>query len=425
MATEQDNPEAAPIWARDDAFPEAPQGWGWVDAKEKNHPCDSLEKLTEAIRSDRDGSVNLVWTPEKPRMVLPEELPGMGDALRAARERWTRDDLEDARHKLRWFGMACVGFGAWAFYQGLTGAGNAAVGFPERLKFAAKTLLSSGQSGLALLLFLVFAFIPWYQARKRRRELGAWNDERIAATVPAMRFETWLEGQKAPMTKVLLVLTAAVGLAQLLCHVRTSGWTSLMTVFHNWDGIAEAGLVKDRYLHGEWWRLFTAPFLHGNIVHFLMNASALIYLGRRLEVFARWPHLPLVFLFSACAGGEASARFVAAPSVGASGGLMGWLGFLLVFETLHKSLVPLRTRRRLAAGVLLTALIGLIGYRYIDNAAHAGGLLAGMLYAMIVFPKSSSTERPKSTATDRIAGGACLFVLAASAFLAASRIMGG
>jgi len=424
MATEKDTPDPPPVWARGDAFPEAPQGWGWVDAKGKTHPCDSPEKLMDAIRGDRDGSVNLVWTQENPRMILPEELPGTGDALRAARERWTRDDLEDVKHKLRWFGMACVGFGGWAFYQGLVRAGNPA-GFPERLNFAARTVLSSGQSGLALLMFLIFAFIPWYQARKRRRELGEWDDARIAATVPAMRFETWLAWQKAPTTRILLALMTVVGLAQLFCHVRTAGWDSLIAVFQNWDGIAEAGLVKGRYLQGEWWRLFTAPFLHGNIVHFLMNASALIYLGRRLEVFARWPHLPMVFLFSACAGGEASARFVAAPSVGASGGLMGWLGFLLVFETLHKSLVPLSARRRLAAGVFLTALIGLVGYRYIDNAAHAGGLLAGMSYAAIVFPKSSSTERPNSTVADRIAGGACLVVLAASAFLAVSRIIGG
>lgn len=396
-----------------------------MDAKGKQHPCDSSEKLTEAIRGDRDGSVNLVWTPENPRMILPEELPGMGDALRAARERWTRDDLEDAKHKLRWFGTACLGFGGWAFYQGFAHASHASVGFSERLIFAAKTLLGSGQSGLALLMFVVFAFIPWYQARKRRRELGAWSDERIAATVPAMRFETWLDLQKAPMTKFLLALIAAVALAQLFVQVRTSGWLSLLAIFHQWNGVLEAGLLKDRYQLGEWWRLFTAPFLHGNVVHFLMNASALVYLGRRLEVFARWPHLPMVFLFSACAGGEASARFVATQSVGASGGLMGWLGFLLMFETLHKSLVPLRARRRLAAGVLLTAMIGLVGYRYIDNAAHAGGLLAGMLYAVIVFPKSSSTTRPNSTATDRIVGAACLLVLSASALLAISRIIGG
>ncbi len=395
-----------------------------MGAKGKTYPCESLEKLESAIRDDRDGSVTLVWTPENPRLILPEELSGMGNALRAARQRWTRDDLEDAKHKLRWFGLAFVGFGIYAFYQGFIHAGPQAA-LSERLGLAGRATLASGQSGLALLMFVVFAFIPWYQARKRRKEIGRWSDAGIAATVPAMRFETWLERQKAPMTKVLLALMTAVGLAQLLCHVRSSGWSSMMAIFHNWDGINEAGLVKDRYAQGEWWRLFTGPLLHGNIVHFLMNASALVYLGRRLEVFARWPHLPMVFLFSACAGGEASARFVAAPSVGASGGLMGWLGFLLVFETLHKALVPLRARRRLAAGVLLTALIGVVGYRYIDNAAHAGGLLAGMLYAGIVFPKSSSAARPGSTVTDRIMGGACLLALAASALLAISRIIGG
>jgi membrane associated rhomboid family serine protease len=150
-----------------------------------------------------------------------------------------------------------------------------------------------------------------------------------------------------------------------------------------------------------------------------MNGAALMYLGKRVEVFARWPHVPLVFLFSACIGGEASARFLAAPTVGASGGLMGWLGFLLVFETLHGRLVPRKSTRRLLAGLLLTGLIGVIGYRFIDNAAHAGGCLAGMLYAAIVFPKSASAMRPRTTFTDRLAGSLALVVLLASAVLAA------
>ena len=102
---------------------------------------------------------------------------------------------------------------------------------------------------------------------------------------------------------------------------------------------------------------------------------------------------------------------------------MGWLGFLLVFETLHKRLVPLGARRRLAAGVVLTAVIGLVGYRYIDNAAHAGGLLAGMLYAVIVFPSSSASQRPRSNITDRFAGSAALLVLTGAAVFAISRIM--
>jgi membrane associated rhomboid family serine protease len=422
--TTQESPEI-PVWAREDAFPEAPDGWGWIDAKKKPHACDSLESLAAAIRDDRDASVTLVWAPGHTRMILPEELNGMGDALRTARARWSRDDLDDAAHKLRWFGTILLGLSAYVFYGGLVLAGNLAaqsgttVGFPQRLKFAARAVFDSTSCGLALLMFLIFAFIPWYQARKRRTELAGWTEAGIADFIPALRFETWLDRQKAPLTKVFLGLNALVAVAQILGGLDTAGWGSLI---HHWSGTSAAGLVKERYLHGEWWRLFTAPFLHGNVVHFLMNAAALAYLGKRVEVFARWPHLPLVFLFAACVGGEASARFLPAPSVGASGGLMGWLGFLLVFETLHGRLVPRQARRRLAAGVLLTALIGLVGYRFLDNAAHAGGLVAGMLYAAMVFPASSSPVRPRSTITDRVAGAAALAVLTAAALFAAWQV---
>jgi membrane associated rhomboid family serine protease len=119
----------------------------------------------------------------------------------------------------------------------------------------------------------------------------------------------------------------------------------------------------------------------------------------------------------------ASAYFLAAPSIGASGGLLGWLGFLLVFEWLHARLVPRSASRRLLAGAALTALIGLIGYRFIDNAAHVGGLLAGMLYAFVVFPKSASPQRPDSTVTDLIAGGIALAVISAAALFALLRVI--
>ena len=425
--THLENP-AAPVWAREDAFPEAPAGYGWVDAKGGLHPCESPEALATAVRDDRDGSVALVWATGHPRMLLPGELGGMGEALQTARARWTTEDLEEARHRLRWFGAALAAFSLWAFLHGFFEAGAYAVksgmaaSIGVRFGSGLRAMFGSTQTGLALLMFVIFAFIPWWQARKRRAELGHWSDGGYSDTAPTIRFETWLERQRAPFTQILLGLVALVALAQISSGVRSSGWGSLFAIFGSWDGISAAGLMKDRYISGEWWRLLTAPLLHGNLVHFLMNAAALVYLGKRLEVFARWPHLPLVFLFAACIGGEASVRFIAAPSVGASGGLMGWLGFLLVFETLHKNLIPRRARRRLAAGVALTALIGIIGYRFIDNAAHAGGLLAGMAYAAIVFPKSSSPERPGSTLTDKLAGGGALAVLAAAALFAVSEM---
>ncbi len=377
-----------------------------MDTRGRLHPCATGETLVSAIREDRDGGVALAWMPGCPHMILPEEVEGAEQAILEARKRRVSDNLLDASHKLRWLGILLAGLALYVFYQKWTRVPHDALPV-ERLLMALQAVVNSPWMGITLLLFLIFAFIPWYQARKRLRELAGWSDGHLEAIIPVLRFETWLDLQKAPVTRCLLGMITVVGLAQLLPT----------------DALAAAGLVKARYLHGEWWRILTSPFLHGNPIHFLMNTSALLYLGKRLEVFARWPHVTMVFLFSACVGGEASARFVAATSVGASGGLMGWLGFLLVFESLHGSLVPRSARRRLLAGVLLTGLIGLIGYEFIDNAAHAGGLLAGMLYALIVFPKSSSPKRPNSTLTDRITGGAALAVLIGSAGFAVMKIL--
>jgi len=412
-----------PVWARDDAFAMAPEGWGWVDFKGKPHPCESSEALVAAIHDDRDAGVELVWTPSHERLILPEELSDATDAVLAARQRRAADHLLDAREKLRFFGGLLAGLAVYMFYQGWQYAPAAATP-GERQGFAWHALLGSMSLGITLLMFLIFAFIPWYQAHKRLRELSRWTDGDGLALVPILRFESWLAAQSAPVTKILLGLVTLVAVAQILSAVQSAGWAGWLVLLHGWPGTTEAGLSKPSHLHGETWRLFTAPLLHGNLVHFLMNAAAMLYLGKRLEVFARWPHVLLVFLFAACIGGEASARFVTAPSVGASGGLMGWLGFLLVFESLHHRLVPRTATRRLLAGVVLTGVIGLIGFRFIDNAAHLGGLLAGVVYALIVFPKSTSPHRPKTALPDRLAGGAALGVLVLSALVAVWKISG-
>lgn len=382
-------PDDAPVWARADAFSEAPEGWGWTDRKGGQHPVNSLEELSTSIREDRSSAIDLVWTPADPRMVVPEEVPELFHALFAARRRWVAADLEHSFGQLKIFGAGVVVTAAMTYWKD-------------------QPLLKSASIGMALVLFVMFAVIPWYQAWKRGRELHNWSPEGMVAAIPPLRFETWLDLQRAPFTKCLLVLMTLTGLAQIFSV----------------ESIKSAGLVKNAYFQGETWRLFTAPFLHGNPVHWFLNMAALLYLGRRVEVFARWPHLVMVFLFTAWVGGEASARFFSSTSVGASGGLMGLLGFLLVFETLHARLVPRSSRRRLLAGVALTGVIGLIGYRFIDNAAHAGGLIAGLVYAAIVFPKSSSPHRPQSTITDRIVGTLALTATVGSAAFTIWKVLG-
>lgn len=386
-----------------------------MDEKGRQHACPSLEKLTRAIAADHDAAMMLAWTPAQSRMVVPEEVPGSESAIRTARETWNRRDLSSSRNRMAWIGAGVAlltlyqAWLGWNHFQQLAGKSGVEISFPTHLRLTLQSLVHSTAVGIGIMAWILFAFLPWYQARKSRRELDRWNDRGLAAAVPALRFDTWLQQQRAPVTRYFLCLIAGVGLSQIMPG----------------SSLAAAGLVKASYLQGESWRLFTAPFLHGNIVHFLMNAAALAYLGKRLETFARWPHLVLVFLFSAYIGGLASVQFMdpRGTAIGASGGLMGWLGFLLVFETLHAKLVPKTVRKRLLAGVFLTAFIGLIGYRYIDNAAHFGGLLAGMLYAAIVFPKSSSVYRPRSTLTDLVAGGAALVALTGMAAFAIWRIL--
>ena len=408
------------VWAREEAFPKAGEGYGWVDRKCGRHASASFEELSKTIREDSASAVSLVWTPESAYCRVPEEIEALAQPIQQIRKRWAADDLADAQYRLRNFGIGMavlvgyVAFQAWGLFVERQKASGLDLGLLEHLKFIARALVASTWVGLALLAFLIFAFIPWYQARKKTAEIKRLGGG-VAPNVPLIRFETWLEVQKAPVTCVLLGMISLVFLAQVIHDGSILGFR---------ESIERAGLVKDVYRGGEYWRLFTAPMLHGGLIHFVMNALALLYLGKRLEVFARWPHVPMVFLFSALVGGEASARFLDSPSVGASGGLMGWLGFLLVFETLHSSLVPRSAKRRLIGGVLMTALIGVVGYRFIDNAAHFGGLAAGMAYAVIVFPKSTSVMRPKMNATDRIVGIGSLAVIAASAVIAVSRMIG-
>ncbi|HEY1120444.1 MAG TPA: hypothetical protein VGE67_02550, partial [Haloferula sp.] len=93
-----------PVWAREDAFPEAGPGWGWVDRKGGRKEVESFEELERAIVEDAGARVDLVWTPEARGYVLPEEIPALHSALREARIRWARWEMEEGRRQMMVFG---------------------------------------------------------------------------------------------------------------------------------------------------------------------------------------------------------------------------------------------------------------------------------------------------------------------------------
>ena len=71
-----------------------------------------------------------------------------------------------------------------------------------------------------------------------------------------------------------------------------------------------------------------------------------------------------------------------AASVGASGGVLGLVGFLLVVAVRHRSFLPPDLAKSIIRSVLFMAALGFLAKDYIDNAAHAGGFIVGCLVAL-------------------------------------------
>ena len=403
------NPDVTPVWARDGVFPSKSSGadFGFIDSKGGEQSASSAEELAEKIDGSRAG-IHLVWTPESDQLVVPESVPALHKVLRRRQGKFADHDASDGKRMSLVFGLAVL----WTGYKVWENHGK-----------SWHAIYSSQLTGLAALLLLIFGLLPLYESWKTRRRLAGSKPADMAKEIPEAQFDAWLESCKVPVTYGLLVCLGLVGLVQLCID----GWSSTGVK----SSILQAGLLKLQALnHPELadgaarWRIFTAPLLHGNIIHLAMNASGILYLGRRTESLARWPHLVIVFVISAWIGGVASFYWIPDKiAVGASGGLLGLLGFMLVFEKMHPRLVPKPAQRRLLAGVLLMVMIGFLGMSFIDNAAHAGGLLAGMAYAGIVFPKSASFHRPQTITKDKIVGGLMVIAVLGATFWTIYQLM--
>lgn len=405
--------EGLPVWARPGVFSEKPvqsgdEGeFGFIDAKGNLHTASDVDELGRLVSRSRNG-IDFVWTPASEYLVVPEEVAALYEPLRARQARQARQDCSDGTRMSVVFGaiMLWTLFAAWK-----NSGGDLSVVFSRQL------------TGLAAMLFFLFGLLPLYEGWKTRRHLATTKVVDMEEEVPDARFEAWLHRQRVPVTWFLLGCIFLCGLTQLFLDWGSAEFSK---------SVIEAGLLKQTALSypsqtdgTAWWRMLTAPMLHGNPVHFLMNAAGILYLGRRTELLARWPHLLIVFVASMWVGGLASFYWIPHKiAVGASGGMMGLLGFMLVFETLHVRLVPKPARRRLLAGLVLMVVIGFLGMSFIDNAAHAGGLLAGVAYAALVFPSSSSAARPGMMVRDRLVGFLAGALLGAASLLAIFKIVG-
>ena len=147
-------------------------------------------------------------------------------------------------------------------------------------------------------------------------------------------------------------------------------------------------LSRDAVLAGEWWRLVTAIFLHGGIEHLVGNLIALFVLGMVCEHAYGRAQFVFLFVATGIAGSVVSMLTSPGPSVGASGAIFGLQGAAIVLFRAHRERLLVRDRR---IGVVLIvwavyAIAQGVLTPYVDNGAHLGGVLAGLLLARRLHP---------------------------------------
>lgn len=150
----------------------------------------------------------------------------------------------------------------------------------------------------------------------------------------------------------------------------------------------------------EYYRLFTAMFMHGNILHLLFNMYALYVIGTQLESFIGKAKYLIVYIFSGLTASLLSLAFLSdnAISIGASGAIFGLMGALLYFGYHYRVYLGNVMKSQIIPLIILNLLLGFM-MTGIDNAAHIGGLIGGFLILMAlgIKYKSKTSERINGT----------------------------
>jgi rhomboid protease GluP len=142
---------------------------------------------------------------------------------------------------------------------------------------------------------------------------------------------------------------------------------------------------------GQYWRLFTAMFLHGGLAHLAFNGFALYSLGLNLERTYGSLRFLLIYVLSGLAGGVLYFMLgpQRIPSVGASGAIFGIIGAELAYVVSNRALFGAMGRQRLKnilSLLLINAFINL-AMPNLNKLAHVGGFLCGLALGLALTPR--------------------------------------
>lgn len=151
--------------------------------------------------------------------------------------------------------------------------------------------------------------------------------------------------------------------------------------------LAALGMITPTTIaDGEYWRLFAAMFIHIGILHLLLNSWALYQLGGVFEIMFGPKRFAVTYFVSGLIASITSALRTAAFSAGASGAIFGILGALIVAIRRSPKWRHQQWARSLTHQLILWAGINIVigtSFPGIDNAAHMGGFVAGLILGFL------------------------------------------
>jgi len=137
----------------------------------------------------------------------------------------------------------------------------------------------------------------------------------------------------------------------------------------------------------EWYRLFTAMFLHGGMTHLLMNMFSLYLIGRGVEQYFNAKSYITIYIFSGLIGGLASMYMhPASVGIGASGAIFGIFGAMAGFFIAHREKIEAHTKAFMKDFAIIIGINLVLGFSIpsIDVSAHVAGSVVGFIGGFIV-----------------------------------------
>lgn len=209
----------------------------------------------------------------------------------------------------------------------------------------------------------------------------------------------------AYMTSVIiLVINFAFYLAMVAVSVHSSQQPVSESLGTVWQGFSGRLLLLfgGKYgplitQHGQWWRLLTAGFLHGGLLHIAMNTWVLFDLVAEVEQFYGSARLIIMYLFSTFTGFLLSTLWdPGTVSIGASAACFGLIGAMMAIGIGRSHPMAQAIRSYYRRWAIYGIIFSFMPFMRIDVAAHLGGLAGGFIVGYVAgLPTAPGSARER------------------------------